>query len=151
MSNVFRRFHNPTDVEYFDNAVALGAELYRVLTHEKIVPKSRRFIYTIPILNTFGREWAWIVLAYDTYPAGNEAQELLAKKKKAFQKAIDANESIIRAIQQMVITHKEIDVDRLDNLGDLLVKESSLLKKAMDNSRIQQEGGKGSRQSARAK
>lgn len=147
MSNVFRRFHKPTGTEYFDNAMALGIELYRVMTHEKIVPKSRRFIYTIPILNMFSREWTWIGIAFDTYPAGNNAQELLAKKKKAFQKAIDANESIIRAIQQMVITHKEIDIDRLDNLGDLLLLESSLLKKARDNSRVQQDGGKNQKQS----
>ncbi len=142
MSNVFRRYHKPTGTEYFDNAVILGTELYRVLTHEKIVPKSRRFIYTIPIFNIYQREFMWIGIAFDTYPAGNEAQALLTKKKKAFQKAIDANESIIRAIQQMVITHKEIDIDRLDNLGELLVKESNLLKKAKDAARIQQEGAK---------
>lgn len=142
MSNVFRRFHKPTGIEYFDNGAALGIELYRVLTHEKIVPKSRRFIYTIPIFNIYQREWTWIGLAFDTYPAGNDAQALLEKKKKAFQKAIDANESIIRALQQMVITHKEIDIDRLNNLGDLLVKESNLLRKAKDASHIIQEGGK---------
>ncbi len=139
MSNVFRRFHKPTGVEYFDNGAMLGIELYRVLTHEKIVPKSRRFIYTIPIFNIYQREWTWIGLAFDTYPAGNDAQALLEKKKKAFQKAIDANESIIRALQQMVITHKEIDIDRLNNLGELLTKESIFLRKAKDASRIQQE------------
>ena len=142
MSNVFSRFHKPTGIEYFDNGVALGIELYRVLTHEKIVPKSRRFIYTIPIFNIYQREWMWIGVAFDTYPAGNDAKALLEKKKRAFQKAIDANESIIRAIQQMVITHKEIDINRLDNLGELLLKESNLLKKAKESSRIQQEGGK---------
>ena len=143
MSNVFRRFHKPTGIEYFDNGAALGVELYRVLTHEKIVPKSRRFIYTIPIFNIYQREWMWIGLAFDTYPAGNDAQALLEKKKKAFQNAIDANEAIIRALQQMVITHKEIDIDRLNNLGELLVKESNLLRKAKDSSRIQQESAKG--------
>ena len=142
MSNVFRRFHKPTGTEYFDNAAMLGIELYRVLTHEKIVPKSRRFIYTIPIFNIYQREWMWVGIAFDTYPAGNEAQALLEKKKKAFQKAIDANESIIRALQQMVITHKEIDIDRLDNLGELLTKESNLLRKAKDAARIQQEGAR---------
>lgn len=91
----------------------------------------------------------WVGLAFDTYPAGNDAQELLAKKKKAFQKAIDANEAIIRSIQQMVITHKEIDIDRLNNLGDLLVKESNLLRKAKDAARIQQEGAKSPRPPAR--
>lgn len=142
MSNVFRRFHKPTGTEYFDNAVILGIELYRILTHEKVVPKSRRLIYTIPILNIWGREWTWIGIAFDTYPAGKDAQELLQKKRKAFSKAIDANEAIIRALQQMILTHKEIDVDRLDNLGELLVKETNLLRKAKDASRIQQEGGK---------
>lgn len=141
MSNVFRRFHNPTGVEYFDTASALGAELYRVLTHEKIVPKSRRFIYTIPILNIFHREWTWIGIAFDTYPAGNEAQELLAKKKKAFQKAIDANESIIRALQQMVITHKEIDADRLDNLGDLKPRKPGRLSCGHAGKAIPNSGG----------
>lgn len=145
MSNVFSRFHKPTGTEYFDNAVLLGVELYRILTHEKIVPKSRRLIYTIPILNIWAREWTWIGLAFDTYPAGKDAQELLQKKRKAFQKAIDANESIISALQQMVVTHKEIDVDKLDNVGGLLVKESNLLRKAKDASRIQQEGGKAPR------
>lgn len=149
MSNVFRRFHQPTGTEYFDNAAILGVELYRVLTHEKIVPKSRRYIYTIPILNIYAREWTWVGVAFDTYPAGNEAQALLEKKKKAFQKATDANEAIIRALQLMVITHKEIDVDRLDNVGELLLKESRLLRKAKDSARIQQEGAKSRRPPAR--
>ena len=76
-------------------------------------------------------------------PGGEQCPGVIGKK----QKAIDANESIIRAIQQMVITHKEIDIDRLDNLGDLLLLESSLLKKARDNSRVQQDGGKNQKQS----
>ena len=80
-------------------------------------------------------------------PGGKQCPGVIGQKKKAFQKAIDANESIIRAIQQMVITHKEIDIDRLDNLGDLLLKESSLLKKAKENSRVQQDGGKNPKQS----
>ena len=71
-------------MEYFDNAVIMGIELNRILTHEKVVPKSRRFIYTVPILNIWNREWTWIGIAFDTYPAGNDAQELLQKKRKAF-------------------------------------------------------------------
>jgi hypothetical protein len=84
------------------------------------------------------REWIWIGIAFDTYPAGEKANELLEKKKRAFQKAAEVNESIIRALQQMVIRHKEIDIDKLDNLGELLVKESNLLRKAKDNSKVQQ-------------
>ena len=137
MSNVFRRFHKPTGTDYWDTAVEVDSELFRILTNEKIVPKSRRFIYTIPILNMMGREWNYIGLAFDTYPAGDDAEEKLKRKKQAFRNAKDMNEAIIRQLQAMVRRHPEIDVDKLDNLGELLIKESSLLDKARENSRIQ--------------
>ena len=137
MSNVFRRFHKPTGTDYWDTAVEVDSELFRILTNEKIVPKSRRFIYTIPILNMMGREWNYIGLAFDTYPAGDDAEEKLKRKKQAFRNAKDMNEAIIRQLQAMIRRHPEIDIDKLDNLGELLIKESSLLDTARENSRIQ--------------
>ena len=137
MSNVFSRFHHPTGVEYWDNAALVDAELYRIMTNEKIVPKSRRFIYTIPILNLMGREWLFLSAAYDIYPTGEDAEEKLERKKAALRKAREVNEAILRQIQVMVIRHPEIDVNKLDNLGELIVKESALLDKARENSKVQ--------------
>ena len=137
MSGVFSRFHKPTGVEYWDNAEDLDGELYRILTNEKIVPKSRRFIYTIPILNMMTHEWNYLSVAYDTYPSGDEAEEKLRKKKAALRKARDVNDAIIRQLQVMCLRHPEIDVDKLDRLGDLLSKESALLEKARENSKVQ--------------
>jgi len=149
MSNVFRRFHKPTGIDYWDNAVEADGELFRILTNEKIVPKSRRFIYTIPILSLMGKEWNYIGLAFDTYPAGNDAEEKLKRKKDAFRNARDINEAIIRQLQAMVRRHPEIDIDKLDHLGDLLTKESSLLDKARENSRVQKGQTKAQRPPAR--
>jgi hypothetical protein len=138
MSNVFRRFHTTTGNEYWDNAIEIEIALTRFLMNEKNVPKGYRYIYTVPILNTLHRMQDWIVTATTIYPAGKNAEKLLEDKKNAFLKAICACEAVIQGIQRMTFV-LSIDLNKLDDLGNRLMKESALLRNARKNSRVQQE------------
>ena len=137
MSNVFRRFHEPTGVEFWDNLVEVEKLLTRFLMNDKNVPKSYRYIYTIPILERLGREWDWIVKAQSIFPGGERANEMLNQKKDALQNAIAANEAIIQALQRMVFILQHIDLDKMDELGKRLIRESAMLRSAKKNCRIQ--------------
>lgn len=135
MSNVFRRFHQPTGVEYWDNAMEIEIGLTRFLLNDKNVPKRYLYIYVVPTLNTLGRMWDWIVAAYTTYPT---TPELLKKKQMSLHNALCGNEAVIQRIQRMIYV-LPIDLNKLDGLGELLDKESALLRNALKNCKLQQQ------------
>ena len=138
MSNVFRRYHSKTGNEFYDNLVEIGILLTRFLSNEKNVPKSYRFIYTIPIINMIDRESDWVTRAYNIYPAGNRAEELLAQKQDAYQKAKDVNDAIIQRLQNMIF-RLNMDPDRLEEIGRRLMEESAMLAEVRNKCRIQPE------------
>jgi hypothetical protein len=125
MSNVFSRFHRPTGYEYWDNAVEIEIALTRFLMNEKNVPKKYRYVYAIPILNSIRRLQRQIVEAYTTYPT---TPERLAKRKALQQDAINTNEVIIQEIQRMILVLSQIDANKLDDIGNRLMRESALLR-----------------------
>ena len=133
MSGVFRRWHEPTGNEFWDNAIELEISLTRFLMNEKFLPKKYRYIYAKPILDTVRRMWVHIVAATSIYP---KTPELLKEKRDELKKAIFANETVIQEIQRMVLV-LPIDVNKTDEIGDKLVRESALLRSARKNSRLQ--------------
>lgn len=137
MSNVFRRYREPTGIEFWDNAVEIDKELFQFLNNEKNVPKRYRYMFTVPIVNLMGREWDWIVTAQSLFPEGKDAERILEKKKDAFQNAVNANEAVIQALQRMIFKLPSLDINKLDRLGDKLVYESNLLRAAKNGCKIQ--------------
>jgi len=138
MSNVFRRYHSKTGNEFYDNLTEIGILLTRFLTNEKNVPKSQRFIYTIPIINLIDRESDWVTTAYNIYPAGKRAEKLLADKQDAYLKAKNVNDAIIQRLQNMIF-RLNMDPNRLEEIGRRLMEESAMLAEARNKCRIQPE------------
>ena len=136
MSNVFRRFREPTGLEFWDNAVEIDRQLFSLLNNEKNVPKRYRYIFTIPILNKMDREWDWIVAAQSLYPEGPNAERILEQKKDALQNAVNANEAIIQALQRMIYKMPNVDINKMDRLGELLERESNLLRSTKNGCKI---------------
>lgn len=133
MSSVFRRYHKPTGLEFWDNAVEIEIFLTRFLMNEKNVPKKYRYVYAIPILNTIRKMQNHIVAANTIYPV-NEKE--LERRREEQQRAINACEVIIQELQRMVLV-LPIDVDKLDSVGERLIGESALLRKWRKASKIQ--------------
>lgn len=136
MSNVFRRFHEKTGLEFWDNAVEIEKILTRFLMNEKNVPKRYRYVYTIPILNTVRRMQAHIVAANTIFPVNEEE---LKKRRDEQQQAVNACETIIQEIQRMILVLTGIDVDKLDEVGERLTRESALLRNWRKSSKIQKD------------
>ena len=135
MSNVFRRFHKETGNEFFDTAMQIEVSVTRFLMNDKNIPKRYFYVYTVPILNKVSEMQNHITEAMTKFPA---TEALLEEKKRAFMDAICACEQVIRGLQRACLV-LPIDVNKLDNIGALLTKESELLRKARSNSRVQQD------------
>lgn len=133
MSNVFRRNHEPTGLEFWDNAQEIEIALTRFLMNEHNVPKKYRYVYAIPILDSVRNLQKHIVSANTIYPT-DEAE--LAKRRDEQQKAVNANEVIIQEIQRMILV-LPIDVDKLDDVGERLLRESALLRAWRKSSKLQ--------------
>ena len=108
-------------------------QLMKFLLSQKNFPKRYLYIYVIPTKNDLQTMQYAIVEAHTIYPV---TPELVEQKKAAFMRAIIACEQIIQDIQRAVLT-LPIDVNKLDVLGDLLVKESGLLRECRKKVKLQ--------------
>ena len=108
-------------------------QLMRFLLNQKNFPKRYLYIYVIPTKNDLQAMQNAIVEAHTVYPS---SEDLLERKKEAFTRAIIACEQVIQDIQRAVLS-LPIDVNKLDNLGELLTKESSLLRECRRKVKLQ--------------
>lgn len=133
MSGIFKRCRDATGLEFWDCAVEIAKELTRFLMCDKNVPKSYRYVYAIPIIHLTQDLRRAIVSANTVFP-NNEHD--LQRRKDLQQDAININETIIQALQDMLEVLTNIDVDKLDRVGDLLIQESALLKAWRKSSKL---------------
>lgn len=133
MSNVFKRFHTPTGQEYKDNLAYLNTDLTKYMMNEKHVPKRYLYIYVVPILARMEKVHDQIKKAERIYP---DSLELVGIKKDAWQDTIDALNDVVEAIQRMILVLNS-DLNKLDQIGDRINYEFSLLTGMRDGVRLQ--------------
>lgn len=136
MSNVFRRYHTPTGNEYYNVSIEIEVALVPFLMNEKNVPKRHRLTYASKIIANLHRMQDFITDAKTIYPT---TEELVKEKKMAFQNAINSCERVFQGLQLMVFIITSIDVDKLDRVGQLLLKESALLRDCRSKVKLQQQ------------
>jgi hypothetical protein len=125
MSGVFARFHEPTGLEFYDNAVEIEKAVWRFVKNEKNIPKRAWFSHGLPLYKLARQLLVTITRANSVYPI--REQEL--ETRRALQlEAIGINESIIASIRMTVEEIETIDCNKLDGLGQLLIHESDLLR-----------------------
>ena len=133
MSGIFRRNRTETGLEFWDTAVEIKREVTRFLMNPNNVPKSYRFVFTFRIIGlTFDLRDA-ITRANTTFPV-NEHE--LQRRKDFQQDAINTNEAIVQNLQDMLDVLTGIDADKLDHIGDLLIRESALLRAWRKSSKL---------------
>lgn len=103
------------------------------LMNTKNVPKGYRYIYAVPTLNDLKKMQNCIVTAKTIYPT---TDELVEQKKAAYYRAVCACEQVIQDLQRMVLI-LPIDIDKLDHIGELLLKESALLRDCRKKVKVQ--------------
>jgi len=133
MSNVFRRNRKETGLELFVVSAEIMERLTRFLMNTNYVPKGYRYLYTYPICEIAHSMRRNITAANSIYPT-NEHE--LQMRRDYQQKAINDCENIIRALQDMICVLTGIDVDKLEALGKLLVKEATLLRAWRKSSKV---------------
>lgn len=122
MSGVFARYHEKTGLEFWDNAVAIEAEVYRFT---KKLPKGARFTHSVPLYKMAQRVCDRITEANSIYPSTDADVQ---KRRDLIQEAIGYNECIIQQITRCIWEVGNINITALDDLGDMLVNESKLLR-----------------------
>ena len=136
MSNVFARNRSPTGLEFWDNAVCIASEITRFVMNEKNVPKHWRFVYAFPIIKQAQKLRQHIVDANTRYPANEDEPE---KRKESQQLAIQANENLIQMLQDMLSVLTDIDADKLDTIGEKLIRESALLRAWRKSAKVEEQ------------
>jgi len=138
MSNVFSRYHKPTGNEYWENALEIEKELTPFLMNTKNIPKRYLYIYAVPTMRDVQKLQNAIVEANTIYPT---TDELVTQKKAAYYRAIIANEQIIQDLQRIILI-LNVDANKLERIGNMLIKESSLLRDCRKKVKLQSENPK---------
>lgn len=137
MSGIYRRDRKETGLEFWDTAVEIRKEVIRFLMNPNNVPKSYRFVFTFRIIGLTADLRDAITKANSTFPV-NEHE--LQRRRDFQQDAINYNEAIIQNLQDMLDVLTNIDADKLDHIGDLLIRESALLRAWKKSSRLMKKG-----------
>ena len=137
MSGIYRRDRKKTGLEFWDTAVEIRKEVIRFLMNPNNVPKSYRFVFTFRIIGLTADLRDAITKANSTFPV-NEHE--LQRRRDFQQDAINYNEAIIQNLQDMLDVLTNIDADKLDHIGDLLIRESALLRAWKKSSRLMKKG-----------
>lgn len=137
MSGIYRRDRKKTGLEFWDTAVEIRKEVIRFLMNPNNVPKSYRFVFTFRIIGLTADLRDAITKANSTFPV-NEHE--LQRRRDFQQDAINYNEAIIQNLQDMLDVLTNIDADKLDHIGDLLIRESALLRAWKKSSKLMKKG-----------
>lgn len=125
MSNVLSRKRGLSELEFWKNANEIRAVFTRYLMNEKHVPKRWRPVFTFPGIDYARRLMEEVTAANSIYPT-NETE--LAQRRYHQNEAIVAVEQIIQHAQWMIETLDGVKVSDFEYLGELLFKETALLK-----------------------
>ena len=125
MSNVLSRKRSLSELEFWKNATEIRAAFTRYLMNEKHVPKRWRPVFTFPGIEYVRRLMEEVTAANTIYPT-NETE--LEQRRAHQNEAIVAVEQIIQHCQWMIETLDCVKVSDFEYLGELLFKETALLK-----------------------
>lgn len=131
MSNVLARKRGISEMEFYNNAREIRAELTRLLMNEKIVPKRWRPVFTYPTIDLIKQLFSCMVQANGIYPYKPEQVE---ERKRLQQYCIGYCEDIFDQLQYMIETlnYQEINTEnqlhkRIEYVCNLLEREEILL------------------------
>jgi hypothetical protein len=139
MSSVLTNRRSISELEFFQNAIALRTELTKFILNDKNVPKSYRLYFALPMKSKLTALMDNITAANTIYPI-NEHE--LEQRRDYQTKAIIVCEQILQELQYM-ISVLPINVDRLNPEVEMLLKEVALLKAWRKNSKVLQSKGAG--------
>lgn len=123
MSNVFAKNHKPTGIEFLDLCPQIEILTVRFLKNN--VPKSYTNIYTVHIAKTARTICNCIAEANASYPSD---MRRLRKRRALINEAIDKIEVLIQELTRLLDVLTSINPDKLNQLGEVLMKETELLK-----------------------
>jgi hypothetical protein len=128
MSSVLSRFRGESSLEFYTTARKLRGRLTRWSMNEKNIPKHFRPVLAYPLLSRLDALMDNITAANSVYPTTEHELQIRRDYQNA---AIGNGEQIwqqLQHIDDVMIEVKAIDLNKLADALDMLVRETGLLK-----------------------
>ena len=122
--SVLKRNRSESQLEFYNTATELRAELTRFVMSEKIVPKRWRPVFTFPMVNHIIALFDNITAANTIYPKSLREAEM---RREYQTKAIITVEQIFQLLQYLLTT-LPVDANKFRPVTQKLVKEAQLLR-----------------------
>nr|UVX44804.1 MAG: 23S rRNA-intervening sequence protein [Bacteriophage sp.]UWH96143.1 MAG: 23S rRNA-intervening sequence protein [Bacteriophage sp.] len=133
MSGVFEKDRSESELDYFELARKIWAEVVRLVRNEKDVPKSYRFLIGVPTAETARSMVANINRAYHFYPSSSFN---VLERRRYLTLAIADCEQLLLDMQCMKDVGLPINVNRLENLIKMAEAEIGKLQSKRKNTRL---------------
>lgn len=133
MSGVFEKDRGTSELDYFELARKIWAEVVRLMRSDKVVPKSYRFLIGVPTAETARSMVANINRAYHFYPSSSFT---VLERRRYLTLAIADCEQLLLDMQCMKDVGLQINVNRLENLTRMVESEIAKLQSKRKNTRI---------------
>lgn len=133
MSGVFEKDRSESELDYFELARKIWAEVVRLVKSDGVVPKSCRFLLGVPTAETARSMVANISRAYHFYPSS--AFNVL-ERRRYLTLAIADCEQLLLDMQCMKDVGLPINVNRLENLVKMAEAEIGKLQSKRKNTRL---------------
>ena len=134
--SVLKRNRSESQLEFYNTAITIRAELTKFVMNEKIIPKRWRPVFTFPLVSMLIKLINNITAANTIYPqkpktnakAEWEAYLQGALKRREYQtEAVITVEQIFQHLQY-ILTTLPVDANKFRPVTQLLVKEAQLLR-----------------------
>ena len=122
--SVLKNKRSLSELEFYNNAVALRAELTRFVMNENNVPKRWRPVFSFPIIAKVCELFDNITMANTVYPTTEHELEF----RRDFQNLAIGNVNQLLQLLQYLLTTLELNADKLMPITKLLLDEERLLK-----------------------
>ena len=122
--SVLKRNRSESQLEFYNTATKVRAELTRFVMNEKVVPKRWRPVFTFPMVEHLIKLFDSITAANTIYPQNLRE----AVKRREYQtEAIITVEQIFQLLQYLLTT-LPVDANKFRPVTQLLIEEAKLLR-----------------------
>lgn len=122
--SVLKNNRSESQLEFYNTATLIRAELTRFVMNDKVVPKRWRPVFTFPMTEKVIRLVDCITAANTIYPQNRREAEM---RREYQTQAIITVEQILQLLRFMLDT-LPVDPDKFQPVTELLVREAALLR-----------------------
>lgn len=133
LSGVHQRNRQLSEYEFYHRAIAIRVEVTKLMASQSVVPKSYRFLLSVPTVET-ARSIVYNITRADSFYPSNSANAI--ERRKYLTLAVADCEQLLQDFQCLLDLGLSVNANRFQEIVESIDTEIGLLKGARKNVKI---------------